>query len=43
MSEDLRSRMALEYIVMRRGRLRWFRHVERMGKGSGVRSVKEVV
>ena len=31
-NEDLRSRMGLECIsnVLRRGRLRWFGHVERM-------------
>lgn len=32
--------MGLECIsVMRRGRLRWFGHVERMDEGNGVRNV----
>ncbi len=38
----LRDRMDLEYInvVMQRGRLRWFGHVERMGHGNWVKRVR---
>ncbi len=36
-NDELRDRMGLEYIsvVMRRGRLRWFGHVEKMGMVTG--------
>ncbi len=37
-AHDLRDRLGLESmsVVARRGRLRWFGHVERMGDGSWV-------
>ena len=43
-NEELRSRMGLECIseVVRRGRLRWYGHVERMDKDSWVSKVRSV-
>ena len=43
-NEELRSRMGLECIseVIRRGRLRWYGHVERMDKDSWVSKVRSV-
>ena len=43
-SEDLRERLGLECIgvVLRRGRLRWFGHVERMEDSNWVKRVRNV-
>ncbi len=42
--DELRDRMGLECIsvVMWRGRLRWFGHVERMGGGNWVKRVSSM-
>ncbi len=41
-NDELRDRMGLECIsvVIRRGRLRWFGHVERMGNGNWMKRVR---
>ncbi len=41
-NDELRNRMGLECIsvVMRRGRLRWFGYVERMGNGNWMKRVR---
>ncbi len=43
-NDELRDRTGLECIsvVMQRGRLRWFGHVERMEKGNWVRRVRSM-
>ncbi len=43
-NDELRDRMGLEClsVVMWRGRLRWFGHVEKMGDGNWVMSVKSM-